>query len=66
MLLGLNIIRVQLGKHSVVGKEGGKVRSINYVKERSQHRALWKTIMGRASEGPRGPMNHTEGALAEK
>src|SRR6218665_1886435 len=29
-----------LGKHSVGGKEVGKVRSINYIKKRSQHRAL--------------------------
>ena len=51
MLVDVNIIRVQLGKHSMGGKEGGKVRSINYGKERSQDRALWKTIKG---QGPRG------------
>src|SRR6218665_936146 len=43
MLVGLNIICIQLGEQSMRGKERGKVRSLNYEKKRVQHRALLET-----------------------
>src|SRR6218665_1836258 len=60
--VGLDIISVQLAQQSTVSKERTKFRRVDDIEKRGQRRALRKAMRGGDPLGPRGPMDHAEGA----
>ena len=65
MQVGLDIISIQLAQQGTVSEERTKFRCVDDIEKRGQHRSLGKTMRGGDPLGPRGPMDHAEGAAVE-
>jgi|SRR6218665_3923236 len=63
---GLNIISVQLTQQRIGSKERTKFRRVDVIEKRGQRRALGKAMRSRDPLGPRGSMDHAEGAAIEE